>query len=183
MIVALTAPIALGGWAALSALWSPAPDLAIADGQRILAYAVAFALGLWLCDLLGDRMHLALVPLAVAGAFAGLIAIIGMHSAEHPGRYLETDGTLEYPLGYRNANAAFFLIAFWPALGLAARRGGMWLGRGGALAAATLCLAMGMLSQSRGSMIAGAAALCVYVAFSSDRARRVAWLAWPRSPP
>ncbi len=182
VIVALAAPIALGAWAALSALWSPAPDLAIADGQRILAYAVAFALGLWLCDLLGARMHLALVPLAVAGAFAGLIAIIGMHSAEHPGRYLETDGTLEYPLGYRNANAAFFLIAFWPALGLAARRGGVWLGRGAALAAATLCLSMGMLSQSRGSMIAGAAALCVYVAFSRDRARRVAWLALAALP-
>ncbi len=182
VIVALIAPIALGAWAALSALWSPAPDLAIADGQRILAYAVAFALGLWLCDLLGNRMHLALVPLALAGAFAGLIAVIGMHSAEHPGRYLETDGTLEYPLGYRNANAAFFLIAFWPALGLAARRGGMWLGRGAALAAATLCLTMGMLSQSRGSMIAGAAALCVYVAFSRDRARRVAWLALAALP-
>ena len=98
-------------------------------------------------------------------------------AADHPGHYLETDGTLEYPLGYRNANAAFFLIAFWPALGLAARREGIWLGRGAALAAATLCLAMGMLSQSRGSMIAGAAALCVYVAFSRDRARRVAWLA------
>ena len=71
VIVALAAPIALGGWAALSAVWSPAPDLAIADGQRILAYAVAFALGLWLCDLLGDRLHLALVPLAVAGRSPG----------------------------------------------------------------------------------------------------------------
>ena len=88
-----------------------------------------------------------------------------------------TDGTLEFPLGYRNANAAFFLIAFWPALGLAARRGGIWVGRAAALAVATLCLCLGMLSQSRGSMIAGAAALCVYVAFSRDRARRLAWLA------
>jgi O-Antigen ligase len=182
VIVALGAPIALGAWAAVSAIWSPAPDLAIADGQRILAYAMAFGLGLWLCDLLGGRMHLSLVPLAVAGAFAGVIAIIGMHGADHPSHYLETDGTLEYPLGYRNANAAFFLIAIWPALGLAARRGGIWLGRGAALAAATLCLDMGMLSQSRGSMIAGAAALAVYIAFSRDRARRLAWLALAALP-
>ncbi len=175
--VGLLALIALGGWAALSALWSPAPDFAIADGQRIFAYALAFALGLWLCHLLGPRMHLALVPLAVAGAFAGIVAVIGMHGTDHPGRYLETDGTLEYPLGYRNANAAFFLIAFWPALGLAGRRGGLWIGRAAALASATLCLSLGMLSQSRGSMIAGAAALCVYVAFSRDRARRLGWLA------
>jgi hypothetical protein len=34
-----------------------------------------------------------------------------------------------------------------------------------------------MLSQSRGSMIAGPAALCVYVAFGRERARRLAWLA------
>ena len=62
-------------------------------------------------------------------------------------------------------------------MGLAARREGLWLGRAAALAAATLCLSLGMLSQSRGSMIAGAAALCVYVAFSRERARRLAWLA------
>jgi hypothetical protein len=175
--IALGASIALGCWAALSAIWSPAPDIAIADGQRILAYAVAFGLGLWLSTLIGERRQLALLPLAIAGAFGGVIAAIGMHGGDHPAHYLEPDGTLEYPLGYRNANAAFFLIAFWPALGLAARREGFWLGRGAALAAATLCLSMGMLSQSRGSMIAGAAALCVYVAFSRDRARRLAWLA------
>jgi O-Antigen ligase len=175
--LALIAAIGLGAWAALSAVWSPAPDFAIADGQRIGAYAVAFALGLWLCDLLGSRMHLAVVPLAIAGAFAAAITVIGMHGADNPAHYLDSDGTLEFPLGYRNANAAFFLIAFWPALGLAARRDGLWLGRGAALAAATLCLCMGLLSQSRGSMIAGAAALCVYVAFSRDRARRLGWLA------
>lgn len=175
--IALGASIGLGCWAALSAIWSPAPDIAIADGQRILAYAVAFGLGLWLSLLIGRRRHLALVPLAVAGAFGGTVAVIGMHGGDHPANYLEPDGTLEYPLGYRNANAAFFLIALWPALGLAARREGLWLGRAAALAAATLCLSLGMLSQSRGSMIAGAAALCVYVAFSRERARRLAWLA------
>ena len=120
-------------WAALSAIWSPAPEIAIEDAQRILAYAVAFGLGLWLSDLLGPRAHLALVPLALAGAFAGVIAVVGMHGGDHPAHYLDNDGTLEFPLGYRNANAAFFLIALWPALGLAARRGGIWIGRAAAL--------------------------------------------------
>lgn len=174
--VATLAPIALGGWAALSAIWSPAPEVAIADAQRILAYAVAFALGLWLCDLLGSRVHLALLPLAVGGAFAGTIAVVAMHGTHDPGHYLD-QGTLEFPLGYRNANAAFFLIAFWPALGLAARRDGLWIVRAAALAGATLCLCLGMLSQSRGSMVAGVLALCVYAAFSRERARRLGWLA------
>src|SRR5262249_56043742 len=81
--VALGASIALGCWAALSAIWSPAPDIAIADGQRILADAVAFGLGHWLSALVGGRRPLPLLPLAVAGAFAGAIAAVGMHRGRH----------------------------------------------------------------------------------------------------
>ena len=38
-------------------------------------------------------------------------------AATRPLDFLERDGTLDYPLGYRNANAAFFAIALFPALG------------------------------------------------------------------
>ena len=154
--IALAALAALGVWAALSALWSPAPDVAIETAQRILTYALAFGLGIWLSTLLGSRLHLALVPLAAAGAFAGIVAVVGMLTGDHVRHYLELDGTLEFPLGYRNANAAFFAIALWPALGLASRRAGAWPVRAAALATATLCLDLAMLSQSRGSLLAGA---------------------------
>jgi hypothetical protein len=174
--IALASLAGLGAWAALSALWSPAPDIAIGDGQRILTYALAFGLGIWLCNLLADRLHLALVPLAVAGAFAGIVVVVGLLTGDHVGRYVD-GGTLEFPLGYRNANAAFFAIALWPALGLAAHRASPWPLRAAALATATLCLELAMLSQSRGSLAGGAAALCVYLLFSADRARRVGWLA------
>src|ERR1044072_5481223 len=53
VIFALGGLTALGGWALLSALWSPAPDVAVFDGQRILIYALAFGLGLFMCNLLG----------------------------------------------------------------------------------------------------------------------------------
>src|SRR5687767_4092985 len=174
--VALASLTALGAWAALSALWSPLPDIAIEDGQRILTYALAFGLGIWLCTLLAGRPHLALAPLAIAGAFAGIVAVVGMLTSEQVGRYL-FEGTLEFPLGYRNANAAFFAIALWPALGLASHRSTAWPVRAAALATATLCLELAMLSQSRGSVVGGAAALCVYLLFSEDRARRLGWLA------
>ena len=164
--IALASLAGLGAWAALSALWSPTPDVAIDDGQRILTYALAFGLGIWLCNLLGGRLHLALVPLAVAGAFAGIVAVVGLLTGDHVGHYLEGDGTLEFPLGYRNANAAFFAIALWPALGLASHRASAWPVRAVALATATLCLELAMLSQSRGSLAGGAAALCVYLLFS-----------------
>jgi hypothetical protein len=175
-MVALGSVAALGAWATLSALWSPAPDVAIVTGQRILTYALCFGLGVWLCSLLGTRVHLVLVPLAVAGAFAGVYTVVGMLSADAVGRYLETDATLEFPLGYRNANAAFFAIALWPALGLAARRATAWPVRAAALATATLCIELALLSQSRASLLAGAAALAVYLLFARDRARRLAWL-------
>jgi hypothetical protein len=175
--IALTSLALLGAWAALSALWSPTPDIAIGDGQRILTYALAFGLGIWLCNLLVGRLHLALVPLAAAGAFAGIVAVVGLLTGDQVGRYLEGDGTLEFPLGYRNANAAFFAIALWPALGLASHRASAWPVRAAALATATLCLELAMLSQSRGSLPAGAAALCLYLLFSEDRARRLGWLA------
>ena len=123
--IALASLTGLGAWAALSALWSPVPDVAIEDGQRILTYALAFGLGIWLCNLLAGRLHLALVPLAIAGAFAGIVAVAGMLTSDQVGRYLD-DGTLEFPLGYRNANAAFFAIALWPALGLASHRSTAW---------------------------------------------------------
>ncbi len=43
------------------------PDIAVGDGQRIAMYAIAFGLGIGVCNLLGPRMKLSLLPLAFAG--------------------------------------------------------------------------------------------------------------------
>jgi hypothetical protein len=174
--LALGALVALGIWTLLSALWSPAPDIAIADGQRVLVYAIAFGLGMWLCNLLGSRMGLSLLPLAAAGAFAGVATIVVLLTGDDPSELLELDGTLDYPLGYRNANAAFFAIALFPALGIAADRELDWRLRGLALGAATLCLDLFLLSQSRGSLIALLAAVVVYLLASPLRLRALCWL-------
>jgi hypothetical protein len=175
--VALGSLIALGLWSGLSALWSPSPDTAIADAQRVLAYAIAFGLGIWLCNLLGERMQLAMLPLAVAGLVAGVYTAVTLLTGDDPRDYLEIDGTLDYPFGYRNANAAFFAIALWPALGLAAARQFDWRLRAVAFGGAVLCLELVLASQSRGSIVAGFVALCVYVLLAPDRARSLGWLA------
>ena len=104
------------------------------------------------CNLLGPRMKLSLLPLAFAGAFAGVATIIALHGADRALDVLETDGTLDYPLGYRNANAAFFAIAMFPALGLASDRDLDWRLRALALGTATLCIDLFLLSQSRASI-------------------------------
>lgn len=169
--------VGLAAWTALSGLWSPSPDVAIADAQRAAGYAICFALGLWLCNLLGPRMHLALAPVAIAGGLAGLTAAGAMLLGDDIRTYLYGDGTLQYPLGYRNATAAFFLIALWPALGLARNRelGSGW--RAAALGAATISVEMALIAQSRGSTVAVAVALVVYAALTHERARALGWLA------
>lgn len=174
--VALGALLGLAAWSGLSALWSPAPDVAVADAQRIFGYALAFGLGLWLATLLGNHAYLAMAPLAFAGLFCGIVAIATLLTGEDFNRYID-EGTLQYPIGYRNANAAFFLIAAWPAVHLAAARRLDWRLRSVAAGTATLCIQLGMLSQSRGSMLAFAAALAVFLVISQERARVLGWLA------
>ena len=175
-LIALVSLLALGAWAALSALWSPAPDVAIADAQRIFLYGLAFGLGIWMALLLGSRVALSLIPLAAAGVFAGSAAVVVLLAGDDPASYLGTDGSLTYPLGYRNANAAFFAVAFLAALGLASGRDVDWRLRALALGAATMCLDLGILSQSRGSAPAAVVALVVYVLVAPFRLRAVCWL-------
>lgn len=176
VIAAVAALIGLGAWTLLSALWSPSPDVAVADCQRVLVYALGFGLGVWLCNLLGPRLELSMVPLAAAAAFAGAAAVIALLGVDSPRELLGTDGTLEFPLGYRNANAAFFAIAAFPALGLAGARSLDWRLRGMALGAAVLCLDLVVLSQSRGSIPAIGVATVVFILLSPVRLRALSWL-------
>lgn len=174
--VTLGGLLMLGAWTLLSAVWSPVPDEAFSDGGRVLLYAASFMLGLWLCHLLAGRMVLSLLPLAVAGGVAGLGTAITLITGDDIASYLSTDGTLEFPIGYHNANAAFFLIAFWPAVALAAADRVDWRLRGTMLGCAVLCAEVGFLSQSRGSLLAILPAACVWLLLAPWRLRALAWL-------
>jgi hypothetical protein len=175
--VALIALLALAAWTLLSALWSPAADTAVADAQRAVGYAVLFALGLWLCILLGRRLNLAVAPLACAGALVGLATLIALWTGNNSQDFFETDATLRYPLGYRNAEGAFFLIALWPMLGLAASRELDWRWRAALTATATLAIELAVLSQTRAAPFAAAVALIVLLALHPDRLRILIWFA------
>ncbi|MQA75606.1 MAG: hypothetical protein GEU88_14920 [Solirubrobacterales bacterium] len=174
--LALAALVALGSWSLLSAIWSPAPDVAIGDGQRILIYAVAFAIALWLGALLGRRSPLALAPVALAAAVAAVATIVALMGGDAARDLLNADGTLQYPLGYRNATAAFFAIAIFPTLGLALDRDLAWPLRAAALATATVCVDFLLLCQSRGSIAAVAVAVVIFILLSPARLRTLCWL-------
>jgi O-antigen ligase len=175
--ICLIALMMLAAWTLLSMLWSPAPDEALSDGGRVLLYALSFVLGLWLVHLLAGRRLLSLLPLAAAGGLAALATAITLITGEDLERYLgEFSGTLKFPIGYRNANAAFFLIALWPAVALAASHQVDWRLRGAMLGCATLCAEVAVLSQSRGSILALLAAVFVWLLLSPWRLRALAWV-------
>lgn len=172
--------LALAGIAllsALSAIWSPSPATAIADAQREAAYAVSFALGLWTCLLLGRRMAASLAPLAIAGACVAVVTLVVAGTGHDAATLLEGQSTLRYPLGYRNANGAFFLITAFTLIVLASERSLDWRLRGAAVGMAVACVDLAVLAQSRGSVFATAAAVIVLVAVSAERLRSFGWFA------
>ncbi len=164
--LSLAAITGLGVWTLLTIAWSSAPDSAVEDGQKALVYACAFGLGIWVCNMLGRRMMWSLTPAAIAGGVAGLVAALALAGGSGLEAHFHEDATLRYPIGYRNANACFFLICVWPMLTLAAETARAWAVKSLLVSGATLCLGLVVLSQSRGSLPAAALALLVFVLVS-----------------
>jgi O-antigen ligase len=174
--ISIIALLALGAWTALSAFWSPAPDVAVSDAIRLLSYALVFSLGAWICLLLGQRMLLSLAPLAAGAALVAVGTLIALLVGHNAATLLEDDATLRYPLGYHNAVAAFFLLGVWPMLQLALFAGFDWRIRGALVGFATLALELAILAQSRGSVFAVIAGIIAFVALQSNRLRALGWL-------
>lgn len=175
-LVSFVALAGLAAWTLISGIWSPIPAVAFSDAQRALAYVAVFGIGIWSCLLLGRRMLLVLAPLAAAGALVGLATLIVIWTGHNSVDYLETDATLRYPLGYRNAEAAFFLMALFPTIVLATSRDLPWAIRGVLLGSATLMIELAVLAQSRGSLFAVPIGVAILVAAHPNRLRVLGWL-------
>jgi len=174
--------IALGALAAytalsfLSILWAAAPGDAWDGANRTLLYLLVFALfacwrqpGASAALLLGS-WTVALIALAVFTALHVNAASSASLQTLLPG------GRLVYPTGYPNANAAQWLMAFWPAL-LLARSDRLPVGVRGLLAGGAVLLAeVALLSQSRGSLYATPVMLILVFALLPGRIRTFAVL-------
>lgn len=165
-LVALVALIALGGWALLSILWTPTREAALVDAHKIIVYASLFCIGFWLASLLDDRRDLALLAVGLAVAAVAVVATIVIGTGTTALKYLHEDGTLLYPIGYRNANALFWLTGAWPLLILAVRSRIAWPLRAAMLAAVTMLAELTILCQSRGSLPAAVISLVIVVLLS-----------------
>ncbi len=169
--LALAAVGGLGAWTLASILWTPTPAAALADAQRVFAYAAVFGVGLWTVRLLGARSIGALLPVAIGGAGVGAATVIAFGTGSDFNWLLHSDATLRFPIGYRNANAAFFLTCLWPLIGLATHNEWRWYLRALAVAAATMLIELAILAQSRGSLPAAAVALLAVLVLSPHRLR------------
>jgi tetratricopeptide (TPR) repeat protein len=162
----------------LSILWAAVPGDAWEGANRTLLYLLVFALfALWpqrggSAALLVGAWTLAMICLA---AFVALHVNGAAASTARLGKLLP-GGRLVYPSGYANANAAEWLMAFWPALLLAREARLHWSVRGLLAGGAVLLAGVALLSVSRGSLYATPVMLVLVFAFIPGRVRTFALL-------
>jgi O-Antigen ligase len=173
--------LALGGawglaaWAAVSAAWAGSPDAALEGAGREVMYAAVLTLPFMA---VGGGEGVRALRVAGRGAVCGIALIalytVGWMLVDGPAVFLA--GRLNEPIGYRNATALLFCIAYWPLIVLAATRArGRGL-RAAALGLAVLMLGLAFLTQSRGVLVGLSCGGLVALALGPDRVRRV-WLA------
>jgi tetratricopeptide (TPR) repeat protein len=170
---------ALAGYTALSfasILWAAVPGDAWEGANRTLLYLLVFAL--FACWPQRGRSA-ALLLGAWTLAMICLAAFVALHVNAATTAGLESllpGGRLVYPSGYANANAAQWLMAFWPALLLARERSLHWSVRGLLAGGAVLLAGLALLSQSRGSLYATPVMLVLAFALLPGRVRTFAVL-------
>jgi O-antigen ligase len=179
--IPISVRIAVGCLAAYTALsfisiiWAAAPGEAWEGANRTLLYLLVFALfSLW--------RQRGVSAALLLGAWTIALIVLGAFVAVHIERAggdlyrLIPEGRLVYPVGYVNANAAQWLMAFWPALLLSASGEVPWQLRGVFAAGAVLLADLALLSQSRGSVYATVVMLVLVFAFLKGRTRTFAAL-------
>jgi O-Antigen ligase len=180
--IPLTVKIALGclaGYTALSylsILWAAVPGDAWEGANRTLLYLLVFALfACWRQRGTTAALLLVLWTLAMI-ALAAFVALHVNAASSASLQRLLPFGRLIYPSGYANANAAQWLMAFWPALLLSRSARLPWILRGTLAGGAVLLAEVALLSQSRGSLYATPVMLVLVFALLPQRTRTFAVL-------
>src|SRR5271154_3344424 len=171
--------LCLAGYTALSflsILWAAVPGDAWEGANRTLLYLLVFTL------FAGWRQRGASAALLLCAwtlAMVALAAYAALHLDALSGAGLDSvlvGGRLSYPSGYANANAAQWLMAFWPALLLVRSERLPWAVRGLLAGGAVLLAEVALLSQSRGSLYATPVMVVLVFALLPGRTRTFAVL-------
>ena len=176
MRVALACLAAYTAFSYLSTLWAGNPGEALEGADRTLLYLLVFALfASWPQRGATAAALLLIWTLSITGlALFVLLHVDGAAPSELA--TLLPGGRLNFPSGYANANAAEWMMAFWPAVLMARERRLGWALRGLLAAAAVLLACVTLLSQSRGSLYATPAMLILVFALLPSRTRTFALL-------
>ncbi len=179
-LLALGLFAAFAAWTALSLIWTESSERTVTDLARVLTYLGVFSLVLFVK---APRESQRLV--AAVGSAIALIALLALLSRLHPAWFPSADQTaqflndsrerLSYPLNYWNALGALIAIGFPLMLQISAAAKTVVVR---ALAAAVLPAMMLAIffTLSRGSIVAAAVAVAVFIAVSDDRTPRLATL-------
>jgi O-antigen ligase len=172
--VALACLAAYTALSFLSILWAAVPGDAWEGANRTLLYLIVFALfACWSqrgasAALLISVWTLALVALAV------YVAVRVDTTTGKSFEALFSGERLSYPVGYPNATAAQWLMAFWPALLLARGARMPWALRGVLAGGAVVLADVALLSLSRGSLYATPVMIVLVFVFLPERLRTFA---------
>jgi hypothetical protein len=163
-------------WSLISSGWSESADNSLIAADRWLLYSAALAILWWLA---GDSRRRAVALLGGAGAgVLGVAIYLLVRMLAGDGAGLFVGSRLNDPLGYVNGEAGYLLAGLWPYLALAERRGSsaksIWAGAG--LGGVVVLAGVGLMTQSRGAMLALAGATVLLLAAVPGRRRRVAAL-------
>jgi hypothetical protein len=158
----------------LSILWAAAPAEAWEGANRTLLYLLVFALfSLWPRQGANAALLLGLWTLAMS-VLAAYVALRLNFAGGKSFEALFSGERLAYPVGYPNATAAQWLMAFWPALLLARGTRLPW-GLRGLLAGGAVVLAdVALFSLSRGSLYATPVMIVLVFALVPQRLRTFA---------
>jgi hypothetical protein len=157
------------GWAYASLLWADSTGSAWESANKMLLFlAAAWALSLlpWTATSAKWLFGAWALGIAVVAAFS-LMGAVGTH---HLSNYL-FEIRYQHPVGYANGNAALGALGALVAFGISSDRDLHPALSGLFLAAAALLADFTMLAQSRASVIGGAVALVVFMAYAPDRLR------------
>jgi tetratricopeptide (TPR) repeat protein len=172
---------ALGAYTAysfLSILWAKVPGDAWEGADRTLVYLTAFAL---FASFRRSGRSAALLLGAWTLAMAGLAVFTVLHIDAAAGsaarlQSLMPGGRLTFPAGYTNANAAMWMMAFFPAWLLASARALPPLLRGLMAGGAVVLACAALYSQSRGAVYSLPIVLLLIFLLLPGRVRNLVWL-------
>lgn len=169
-LAAAGALVALAAWVGLGTAWSPLPTLGMEETELAALYAVVFLVPLVTLATPTERM---LAVGCVTLVIGGVAVAAAVELWREPSPAMFRGGRLYFPVTYVNAEAAFFLVAFWPAVCLAGWRRMPVLLRFVASAVAAIVLAGWLATQSKGALVALVASAAVVFALSPARLRLI----------